>query len=232
MCGDGSTTPAKALTCRGAGRQRTYHPRRRSERPRRALLRHQPRTVHSGRPATISRGRAIVSGRRFTTLASRRGGSIRGNRTNCSRSDAARRTSWRGPRRRRPSSMTRNLRAGRRRLERKVRRYRPRVVAIVGLGAYRVAFDRPRATLGLQPDTITGAAVWVLTEHERTQCQPSVGGLCEGVWRAADLRKGSEGKGQRAEGKGQGQRRGTREKVRGALLPALCPCRCAYLLAR
>ena len=54
------------------------------------------------------------------------------------------------------------LRAGRRRLERKVRRYEPRVVAIVGIGAYRVAFDRPRATLGLQPDTIAGAAVWVL----------------------------------------------------------------------
>jgi TDG/mug DNA glycosylase family protein len=54
------------------------------------------------------------------------------------------------------------LRAGGRRLARKVARYRPRVVAIVGLGAYRVAFNRPRAFLGLQPDTLAGAAVWVL----------------------------------------------------------------------
>jgi TDG/mug DNA glycosylase family protein len=54
------------------------------------------------------------------------------------------------------------LRAGFRRLERKVRRYRPAVVAIVGLGAYRVAFSRPRASLGLQPDTVAGARLWVL----------------------------------------------------------------------
>jgi TDG/mug DNA glycosylase family protein len=54
------------------------------------------------------------------------------------------------------------LRAGFRRLARKVRRYRPGVVAIVGLGAYRVAFSRPRASLGLQPDTLSGARLWVL----------------------------------------------------------------------
>ena len=38
------------------------------------------------------------------------------------------------------------IRAGRRVLERKVRRYRPRAVAVVGIGAYRVAFARPKAT--------------------------------------------------------------------------------------
>jgi TDG/mug DNA glycosylase family protein len=54
------------------------------------------------------------------------------------------------------------LRAGRRRLEAKVRRYRPRVVAIVGVGAYRTAFDRPRAQPGRQPETVFGAVLWVL----------------------------------------------------------------------
>jgi TDG/mug DNA glycosylase family protein len=54
------------------------------------------------------------------------------------------------------------LRAGRKRLERKVRRYKPRWVAIVGLGAYRVAFDRPKAALGRQPETIAGVPIWVL----------------------------------------------------------------------
>jgi TDG/mug DNA glycosylase family protein len=54
------------------------------------------------------------------------------------------------------------LRAGRRRLERKVRRYRPRVVAVVGIGAYRTAFDRPRAGLGLQEERIAGSFLWVL----------------------------------------------------------------------
>ncbi len=51
---------------------------------------------------------------------------------------------------------------GARRLAAKVRRYRPKFVAIVGLGAYRVAFQRPRATLGLQPETLEGVPVWVL----------------------------------------------------------------------
>ncbi|HKW03527.1 MAG TPA: G/U mismatch-specific DNA glycosylase [Vicinamibacterales bacterium] len=54
------------------------------------------------------------------------------------------------------------LRAGARRLARKVARFRPRAVAIVGIGAYRTAFDRPRATFGRQEETIGGAMVWVL----------------------------------------------------------------------
>jgi TDG/mug DNA glycosylase family protein len=52
--------------------------------------------------------------------------------------------------------------AGRRRLAGKVRRYRPRSVAFLGLGAYRHAFSRPEATLGPQPGTFEGAEVWVL----------------------------------------------------------------------
>jgi TDG/mug DNA glycosylase family protein len=54
------------------------------------------------------------------------------------------------------------IRAGRPRLERKVRRYRPRAVAVVGIGAYRIAFGRPRATFGRQPDELAGALLWVL----------------------------------------------------------------------
>jgi TDG/mug DNA glycosylase family protein len=52
--------------------------------------------------------------------------------------------------------------AGRKRLAAKVRRYRPRTVAFLGLGAYRHAFGRPQATLGAQSETFEGAAVWVL----------------------------------------------------------------------
>ena len=54
------------------------------------------------------------------------------------------------------------LRAGRQRLERKVGRYRPRAVAIVGIGAYRTAFGRPDATFGRQPEDLAGALLWVL----------------------------------------------------------------------
>lgn len=52
--------------------------------------------------------------------------------------------------------------AGRRRLAAKVRRYRPRFVAFLGMGAYRHAFAHPTACLGLQPESFEGAAVWVL----------------------------------------------------------------------
>jgi double-stranded uracil-DNA glycosylase len=54
------------------------------------------------------------------------------------------------------------LKAGRRRLERKVQRYAPRWVAVVGIGAYRIAFERPRAAMGLQPERIGPAGLWVL----------------------------------------------------------------------
>jgi TDG/mug DNA glycosylase family protein len=54
------------------------------------------------------------------------------------------------------------LRAGAIGLERTVARDRPGLVAVVGLLAYRAAFARPKAVIGLQPDTIGGRPVWVL----------------------------------------------------------------------
>jgi TDG/mug DNA glycosylase family protein len=54
------------------------------------------------------------------------------------------------------------LAAGARALERKVRRFRPRTVAFLGMGAFRVAFKRPRATAGRQAEPLGTAVVWVL----------------------------------------------------------------------
>jgi TDG/mug DNA glycosylase family protein len=54
------------------------------------------------------------------------------------------------------------LAAGARDLEAKVRTYRPHIVAFLGVGAYRTAFGRKRATVGAQEETLAGAAVWVL----------------------------------------------------------------------
>jgi TDG/mug DNA glycosylase family protein len=51
---------------------------------------------------------------------------------------------------------------GGRQLESKVRRFRPEMVAILGIGAYRMAFDRPKAVMGLQEQKIETARVWVL----------------------------------------------------------------------
>ena len=47
-------------------------------------------------------------------------------------------------------------------LQKKVRRYKPRVVAIVGIGAYRTGFNRPRAKVGLQEETIGESVIWIL----------------------------------------------------------------------
>jgi TDG/mug DNA glycosylase family protein len=54
------------------------------------------------------------------------------------------------------------LREGAAALARLVERIRPGVVAVVGLGAYRVGFGRPDAVVGPQPDAIGGRPAWVL----------------------------------------------------------------------
>jgi TDG/mug DNA glycosylase family protein len=43
-----------------------------------------------------------------------------------------------------------------------VRRYHPKFLAILGVGAYRMAFHRPKAKLGLQSETIGTTLIWVL----------------------------------------------------------------------
>ncbi len=56
----------------------------------------------------------------------------------------------------------RDLRRGGRLLAEKVRRSGPSFVAFLGMGAYRVAFDRPKATLGQQHEGIGSSRVWLL----------------------------------------------------------------------
>jgi TDG/mug DNA glycosylase family protein len=56
---------------------------------------------------------------------------------------------------------TDELRAGARALGDLVAAWRPRVVAVLGITAWRVAFDRPKAVLGRQPERVGGAVTWV-----------------------------------------------------------------------
>ena len=44
----------------------------------------------------------------------------------------------------------------------KVLKYRPRVLAILGLGAYRTAFEKPKAVIGGQQEMIGETVIWVL----------------------------------------------------------------------
>ena len=55
-----------------------------------------------------------------------------------------------------------DLRAGLPALERLAERWQPATVAILGIGAFRIAFDRPRAVPGRQPETVGGRPVWAL----------------------------------------------------------------------
>jgi TDG/mug DNA glycosylase family protein len=52
--------------------------------------------------------------------------------------------------------------AGGERLRAKVLRFRPRVLAVLGLGAYRTAFSRPKAVVGRQEELFGATVLWVL----------------------------------------------------------------------
>jgi TDG/mug DNA glycosylase family protein len=67
--------------------------------------------------------------------------------------------------------------AGRRRLAAKVRRYRPRIVAFLGMGAYRHAFANPKAALGEQAVRFEGARVWVLPSPSGLNASYQMGAL-------------------------------------------------------
>jgi len=67
--------------------------------------------------------------------------------------------------------------AGGKKLRAKVIRYRPRILAVLGLGAYRTAFNQPKAVVGQQEDRIGGTVLWVL---------PNPSGL-NANYQAADL---------------------------------------------
>ena len=67
--------------------------------------------------------------------------------------------------------------AGGEKLRAKVLRYRPKVLAVLGVGAYRTAFNRAKASIGRQEDCIGDTVLWVL---------PNPSGL-NANYQAADL---------------------------------------------
>ena len=54
------------------------------------------------------------------------------------------------------------LRAGVAALAALAAEWQPRTVAILGIGAFRTAFARPKATMGEQPETVGGRPLWAL----------------------------------------------------------------------
>jgi TDG/mug DNA glycosylase family protein len=69
------------------------------------------------------------------------------------------------------------LREGAELLADNVSRWQPRVVAIVGITAYRVAFEQPKAATGKQPKTLAGAELWVVPNPSGLNAHDTVASL-------------------------------------------------------
>lgn len=66
------------------------------------------------------------------------------------------------------------LRAGGRRLDDLLGRVEPGALAVLGMGAYRVAFAHPAAALGRQPQPRSGVPVWLLPNPSGLQARYGV----------------------------------------------------------
>jgi TDG/mug DNA glycosylase family protein len=78
------------------------------------------------------------------------------------------------------------LRAGRARVENVVADIKPVVTAVAGLTAYRTAFERPRAVLGRQPETIGASRLWVVPNPSGLNAHETVDSLADWYQRAAE----------------------------------------------
>ena len=77
------------------------------------------------------------------------------------------------------------LRDGGERLRRRVAELRPRVVAMLGLTAFREAFGVRKAPLGRSPDTFEGAELWLLPNPSGLNAHHTVDSLADWYGRAA-----------------------------------------------
>ncbi len=78
------------------------------------------------------------------------------------------------------------LRAGAVRLMTKLDAWNPAVVAMVGITAYRTAFRRPRATVGLQPDPPSNHRWWVVPNPSGLNTHETVASLAAWYRKVAD----------------------------------------------
>ncbi len=87
--------------------------------------------------------------------------------------------------------------AGRARLRRKILRYRPEIVAAVGVTVFRAMFPERRGavSLGLQPEQIGGSAVFVLPNPSGRNANYSYKEMLAAYCSLADVRQTLHGKG-------------------------------------
>lgn len=87
------------------------------------------------------------------------------------------------------------LLAGGRRLAAKIRRFRPRMVAILGLAAFRIAFGQSKARFGQQEKRIGPSQLWVLPNPSGLNASyqlPALSRMFRQVRIAAEKSKGQE----------------------------------------
>jgi TDG/mug DNA glycosylase family protein len=80
-----------------------------------------------------------------------------------------------------------DLHAGAQQLDAKVRRWKPRVVAMLGLTAYRQAFAKPKAAQGRQEDLLGNAELWVLPNPSGLNAHETIDSLArsyKSAWEA------------------------------------------------
>jgi TDG/mug DNA glycosylase family protein len=82
-----------------------------------------------------------------------------------------------------------DLRAGAESLALRVAEYAPAVVAMLGVTAYRVAFNRKDAVVGRQPEPIAGAELWVLPNPSGLNAHASLADLA-GAYREVAVAAG------------------------------------------
>jgi double-stranded uracil-DNA glycosylase len=78
------------------------------------------------------------------------------------------------------------LRAGGAALVANVRHWKPRVVAVLGVTAYRQAFAKPKATQGRQDDRLADAELWVLPNPSGLNAHETVDSLAASYRQAWD----------------------------------------------
>jgi TDG/mug DNA glycosylase family protein len=74
---------------------------------------------------------------------------------------------------------TDELRTGAADLAPKIERACPRWLAVLGVTAYRLAFNRPAANVGRQPDCIRSTRIWVLPNPSGLNAHYQLSGLVE-----------------------------------------------------
>ena len=71
------------------------------------------------------------------------------------------------------------LQAGARALDTRIAEWRPSVVAIAGVTAYRTGFGRPKSVMGLQQETLGGCELWVVPNPSGLNAHETIASLAE-----------------------------------------------------